>query len=192
MQQEVVKIQRVLKDNPQIYQLMKLISEIGVSKIGKITLKMLKGEIKLMRIDDIQIFQCFKENPPKPEKMKEKERYFQETGLLPSEIILDSSNRLIDGYISYLLAVQQGIERIPVRYGERQIVKAYHRPGGKIYIWELPKKLIDQVGPGEKVVVMTSKGIRIVTVKEVEEYNPDRYIDSVRLVIRKKKSETVQ
>ena len=123
MQQEVVKIQRVLKDNPQIYQLMKLISEIGVSKIGKITLKMLKGEIKLMRIDDIQIFQCFKENPPKPEKMKEKELYFQETGLLPSVIILDSSNRLIDGYISYLLAVQQGIERIPVRYGERQIVK---------------------------------------------------------------------
>ena len=48
------------------------------------------------------------------------------------------------------------------------------------------------MGPGEKVVVMTSKGIRIVTVKEVEEYNPDRYIDSVRLVIRKKKSETVQ
>lgn len=188
MQQEVMKIQRVLKDNPQIYQVMKLVSEIGVSKIGKTALKMLKGELKLLRTDDIQIFQCFKENPPKLEKMQEKERCFHETGLLPSEIILDSSNRLIDGYISYLLAVQHGLERIPVRYGKRQIVKAYHRPGGKIYIWELPKKLIDQVDPGEKVVVMTSKGIRIVTVKEVEEYNPDRYIDPVRQVIRKKKN----
>ena len=144
-----------------------------------------------MRTDDIQIFQCFIENPPKPEKMKEKGRYFQETGLLPSEIILDSSNRLIDGYTSYLLAVQHGIEHVPVKYGKRQIVKAYHRTGGKIYIWELPEKLIDQVDPGEKVVVMTSKGIRIVTVKIVEEYNPDRYIDPERVVIRKKKSAAV-
>lgn len=144
-----------------------------------------------MRTDNIQIFQCFIENPPKLEKMQEKERYFQETGLLPSEIILDSSNHLIDGYISYLLAVQHSIERIPVRYGKRQIVKAYHRPDGKIYIWELPKKLIDQVGPGEKVVVMTSKGIRIVTVKVVEEYNPDQHIDPVRQVIRKRKNVSV-
>lgn len=186
MQHNVMKVAGELECNPLIYQLMKLISEIGVSKIGKIALKMLKGELKLIRTEDIQVFQCFKENPPKPEKMKEKERYFQETGLLPSEIILDSSNRLIDGYISYLLAVQHGIERIPVRYGERQIVKAYHRPGGKIYIWELPEKLIDKVSPGEKLIVMTSKGIKIVTTKAVEEYNPDRYIDSVRLVIRKK------
>lgn len=145
-----------------------------------------------MRTDNIQIFQCFKENPPKPEKVQEKERYFQETGLFSSEIILDSNNRLIDGYISYLLAVQHGLERIPVRYGKRQIVKAYHRPGGKIYIWELPERLIDQVSPGEKLIVMTSKGIRIVTVKVVEEYNPDQHIDRVRQVIRKKKSEAVQ
>lgn len=192
MQHNVMKVAGELECNPLIYQLMKLISEIGVCKVGKIALKMLKGELKLMRTDDIQVFQCFIENPPKPEKMQEKERYFQETGLLPSEIVLDSSNRLIDGYISYLLAIQHGIERIPVRYGKRQIVKAYHRQGGKIYIWELPEKLIDQVGPGEKVVVMTSKGIRIVTVKEVGEYNPDRYIDLVRLVIRKKKNGAVQ
>ena len=191
MQHSVMKVERELECNPLIYQVMKLVSEIGVNKIGRIALKMLKGELKLMRTDDIRIFSCFKENPPKPEKMKEKEWYFQETGLFPSEIVLDSSNRLIDGYISFLLAAQQGIERIPVRYGKRQIVKAYHRPGGKIYIWELPKKLIDQVGPGEKVVVMTSKGIRIVRVKAVEEYNPDQHMDPLRQVIRKKKSASV-
>ena len=191
MQHSVMKVERELECNPLIYQVMKLVSEIGVNKIGRIALKMLKGELKLMRTDDIRIFSCFKENPPKPEKMKEKEWYFQETGLFPSEIVLDSSNRLIDGYMSYLLAIQYGIECIPVRYGKRQIVKAYHRPGGKIYIWELPKKLIDQVGPGEKVVVMTSQGIRIVKVKAVEEYNPDQHIDPVRRVIRKKKNASV-
>ncbi|MCF2570122.1 hypothetical protein I6E09_13225 [Mediterraneibacter glycyrrhizinilyticus] len=191
MQHSVMKVERELECNPLIYQVMKLVSEIGVNKIGRIALKMLKGELKLMRTDDIRIFSCFKENPPKPEKMKEKEWYFQETGLFPSEIVLDSSNRLIDGYISFLLAAQQGIERIPVRYGKRQIVKAYHRPGGKIYIWELPKKLIDQVEPGEKVVVMTSKGVRIVRVKAVEEYNPDQHMDPLRQVIRKKKSASV-
>lgn len=138
-----------------------------------------------MRTDDIQIFQCFIENPPKAEKMQEKERYFQETGLLPSEIVLDSSNHLIDGFTSYLLAVQHGIERIPVRYGKRQIVKAYHRPGGKIYIWELPEKLIDKVSTGEKLIARTRRGKRTVTVVSVEEYNPDRHIDPVRQVIRK-------
>ena len=49
----------------------------------------------------------------------------------------------------------------------------------------------DQVEPGEKVVVMTSKGVRIVRVKAVEEYNPDQHMDPLRQVIRKKKSASV-
>lgn len=37
---------------------------------------------------------------------------------------------LIDGYTSYLLAKAHGIQRVPIRYGRRQIVRASHKFGG--------------------------------------------------------------
>ena len=82
-----------------------------------------------MRIDNIKLFPCFTEHPPKPEKMEHKDRYYQEHGFFESEIILDSSGYLIDGYTSYLLAVRYGVSHVPVRYGRRQIIRAAHRPG---------------------------------------------------------------
>lgn len=187
MQQEVKEIQNILEGNPMIYQVIKIADEIGVDKIQGAASKLLKGELKGMRTDHIQIFQCFRENPPKPGKMMKKELYFNETGLLQSEIVLDNRNHLIDGYTSYLLALKHGIEYVPIRYGKRQIVKAYHRQGGKIYMWELPGVLIDRVSPGEKLIVRTGRGIRTVTVAEVEEYNPEQQIEPLRRAIRKKR-----
>ncbi len=187
MQREVVEIEKGLRNNPLIYQVMKDAFELGPDKLYKIAVKMSRGELKGMRTDHIQIFQCFKENPPKPGKIMKKEQYFNETGLLQSEIVLDSRNRLIDGYTSYLLALKHGLEYVPIRYGKRQIVKAYHRQGGKIYMWELPGVLIDRVSPGEKLIVRTGRGIRTVTVAEVEEYNPEQQIEPLRRAIRKKR-----
>ena len=100
---------------------------------------------EMMKIDEIRIYPCFAAHEPKPEKMQEKEQYFEETGALQSQIILDSRGNLIDGYTSYLLARAHGIQCVPIRYGRRQIVRAYHKPGGKPYTWELPGLLIDRV-----------------------------------------------
>ncbi len=57
-----------------------------------------------MKIDEIKIYPCFAAHEPKPEKMQQKEQYFEETGALQSQIVLDSRGNLIDGYTSYLLA----------------------------------------------------------------------------------------
>lgn len=139
-----------------------------------------------MRIDDIKIFPCFAEHSPKAEKLEQKEQYFMETGLLQSQIILDSRGNLIDGYTSYLLAVKHGIQRVPVRYGKRQIVRASHRNGGKLYTWELPGILIDRVSAGDRVIVRTERGFTAVTVVAVEEYaGPDQ--DPLRMVIKVKR-----
>ena len=62
MQREVMEIQRVLQDNPLLYQVMKIASETEVSKIQQIALRLSKGELKGMRTDHIQIFQCFRES----------------------------------------------------------------------------------------------------------------------------------
>lgn len=140
-----------------------------------------------MRIDDIKIFPCFAEHPPKVEKMLQKEQYFSETGALQSQIILDSQGNLIDGYTSYLLAVKYGVQSVPVRYSKRQIVWASQKRGGKLYAWELPGLLIDRVHIGDKVIVHTCKGIRRVTVATVEDYSGTETF-KMAISIKKRKS----
>lgn len=88
------------------------------------------GKVFDIPTDAIKIYPCFASHSPKAEKMEQKEQYFAETGLLQSQIILDSRGNLIDGYTSYLLARAHGIQCVPIRYGRRQIVRASHKPGG--------------------------------------------------------------
>ena len=121
-------------------------------------------------LEAIRIYPCFTEHPPKAEKMERKEQYFMETGLLQSQIILDSKGNLIDGYTSYLIAKAHGIQSVTIKRGKRQIVRVRHKSGGKLYTWELPGTLIDQVSVGDKVQVHTQRGIRTVRVAAVEEY----------------------
>lgn len=123
-----------------------------------------------MKINDIKIYPCFAANSPKAEKMEQKEWLYAESGMGEFDIVLDSGNYLIDGYCGYLIAQSKGLTHIPVRYGRRQIVKASHKPGGKLYAWELPGLLIDRVSAGDKVLVHTQRGIKVVTVEVVEEY----------------------
>ncbi|MCM1235073.1 MAG: hypothetical protein NC489_33660 [Ruminococcus flavefaciens] len=144
------------------------------------------GKALIISTDDIKIFPCFAEHPPGADKMQSKARYFSEKGLLQSSIILDRENNLIDGYTSYLLARQQGIRLVPARYGKRQIVRARHKPGGKLYTWELPENLIDRVSAGDAVLVHTHKGVTVVMVAAVEEYQLQEHTGQIRPVIRKK------
>ena len=135
--------------------------------------------------DEVKIYPCFAAH--EPEKMQRKERYFEETGLLQSQIILDSQGNLVDGYTSYLVARAHGIQCVPVRYGRRQIVRASHKPGGKLYTWELPGLLIDRVSAGDKAVVRTERGARTVIVTAVEEYAGNEP-EPLRMVIRAKRA----
>ena len=148
-----------------------------------------EGE-KIMKIDDIKIYPCFESHSPKAEKMEQKEQYFAETGLLQSQVILDRNGYLINGFTSYLLAKRHGIQIVPVRCGKRQIVRASHKPGGKMYSWELPWILIDRVHTGDRVIVHTERGVQAVTVAAVEEYAGNEP-EPLRMVIRVKKADRV-
>ncbi len=143
-----------------------------------------KGKADIMRTDNIKIFPCFAEHPPKLEKMEHKDQYYQEHGFFESEIILDSSGYLIDGYTSYLLAVRYGVSHVPVRYGRRQIIRAAHRPGGKLYAWELPGILTDRIKIGDRVPVQSGRCVRVVTVAALEEYG-QQAAEPLRMALRK-------
>lgn len=140
-----------------------------------------------MMIDEIKIYPCFEEHPPKAEKYEIKSWQYARSGLEEFDIVLDSQNYLIDGYCGYLLALEHGLSHISIRYGKRQIVRAYHKQGGKLYAWELPGLLIDHVSVGDKLIVPTQRGVRVVTVAAVEEYRPEEYPEPLSTVIRKKK-----
>lgn len=144
------------------------------------------GKIVDVPLSAIQIYPCFTEHPPGSGKMETKAQYFSETGFFQSDIVLDMQNHLVDGYTSYLLAKQSGMKHVPVRYSKRQTVKAYHRPGGKLYEWELPEKLVDRVSSGDKVLVHTKDGISFATVAAVKQYRPRECTGTLQMVIRVK------
>lgn len=146
------------------------------------------GKVFDIPLAEIQIDPCFAETPPNPLKMKRKAYYFKETGHFHSDIVLDEDNNLIDGYTSYLLAKQSGMECVPIRYGKRQIVSAYHRQGGKLYERELPEWLIDKVSPGDRVLVHTEKGFHFVTVETVEPYKPRKNTKPLRMAVKVRKA----
>lgn len=145
----------------------------------------IRREIKqaTMRIDDIRIYPCFAAHPPKPGKVERKEWQYAKSGLAEADIVLDSNNYLIDGYIWYLLAKSYGLTHVPIRYGRRQIITAAHKIGGKLYTWELPGMMVGRVHPGDKVKVHTCRGIRTVRVAGVEEYAGEP--EPLRMVIRR-------
>lgn len=142
-----------------------------------------------MLLKDIKIYSCFWVCPPSEGKMEEKRQYLKENGRFQSEITLNSANYLIDGFTSYLLARECGIMEMPVRYGRRQIIRARHAPDGKLYAWELPQRLIDQVSVGDMVAVHTKRGVRCVTVAAVEEWIPQEGVGRLNKAIKRKKTD---
>ncbi len=62
-------------------------------------------------------------------------------------------------------------------------MRASHKPGGKMYSWELPGLLIDRVSAGDMAIVRTERGVKAVTVAVVEEYAGNES-EPLRMVIR--------
>lgn len=144
-----------------------------------------KGGCRML-LKNIKIFPCFWETPPGDGKMEKKRQYLKENGAFQSEIVLDGDGYLIDGFTSYLLARERGLVDVPVRYGKLQVIQAYHRPGGQLYTWRLPKALIDQVSVGDRVAVHTRGGVRCVTVAAVERHIPQSGTRRIRTALRRK------
>ena len=125
-----------------------------------------------MLVNDIKIFPAFWEVQPSDRKMKKKRRYFKKHRDFQSDIVVDEEGYLLDAFTSYLLAKEYRIVEVPVRHGEWQIIRAYHKPGGDLYAWRLPEELTGQISVGDKVDVHTKRGVQCVTVASVERFIP--------------------
>ena len=120
------------------------------------------------QIKDIIISEDYKNTVPGENKMQRAIQKYEQTGLLPTNIIINDKNVLIDGYITYLLAVLYGVEQLNVYRGYIEVVEAVHYTGSpKSYMWSVPLGLYGRIQPGNHVIVRTTQGVRRVLVKSI-------------------------
>ena len=138
-----------------------------------------------MLLSDIKIFPAFWEVQPSDRKMEKKRQYLKKHRDFQSDIVVDEDGYLLNGFTSYLLARELRIVDVPVRRGEWQVIRAYHKPGGRLYRWRLPEELTGQISVGDRVKVHTKKGVKCVTVAAVERFIPQNGSQRLKMVLER-------
>lgn len=82
----------------------------NISILSKIINRPNEGEI--VKINNIQIPYKFTE--PNKNKLLKRENYYKKYGYFKSTIVLNKNNVLVDGYTTYLLALNNGYEYITI------------------------------------------------------------------------------
>lgn len=80
-------------------------------------------KVKLIRLGkgnfkSIRVSRAFIDNPPKPEKVIEKMLRFSRESEL-DDILVDEDMWLVDGYCSYLIAQQVGVDFVKIKQIKR-------------------------------------------------------------------------
>lgn len=119
-------------------------------------------------IDQIIIPVAYKHTSPSESKMLQAKQYYEKYGVISNEVILSENDVLLDGYISYLLAIEKGITEIPIKRRHLEIIKAIHPGRTKEYVWKVPFEIQGKIKIGDTVNVPTCYGIQRVQVVGVE------------------------
>jgi len=133
--------------------------------------------LKNFPIENIIISEDFKRTQPGSRKMESAEARYQQTGELPAIIVINDENVLIDGYITYLTALNHGIVAADVYRGWEEVIEAVHGQQDHIFKWRVPRHLVGMIKPVDKVLVTTAKGVKRVRVVNVMRY---QYTDQSR------------
>ena len=136
-----------------------------------------------MKIKNIGIPKKYKENPPSTNKMISYRDYYNKHGEFKSQIVIDG-NTLVNGYTTYLLCKEFGIESIDVvsvnyRKSPTVYIFGYHPEDAsrKEYVWRLQKDLETglnydcEIEAGDIVPVQTKRGDTNIVVTRVQLLN---------------------
>lgn len=140
--------------------------------------------LKNFQVKDIIISTDYRNTLPGIAKMERAEQRYLQEKTLPTNIVINDENILIDGYIVYLLAVEYGITEIDVYRGHAEIIEAVHSADSiKKYKWRVPSRLIGTIEVNDRVLVSTSTGIRCVRVTDViRQQYPDQNVGKKQVV----------
>lgn len=129
---------------------------------------------KHIKVSDIIITDDFKASVPSIHKIDRCRKFFKKNKKIDKKILLDSDNRLLDGYIRYLVLVENNVEYTTVNvlnenyYGnETFYVFGRHPCSVKEYVWRLPPEKLDDKNKyhiGKKVLVKTKRGTKVIEI----------------------------
>lgn len=153
-----------------------------------------------MKLSKIIIAKAFKENPPAEQKLDNCRTYFKDNGKLDRDIVVSHDNVLIDGYVGYLVLMENGIKEANVHitdialykqsksYHNSETVYVYGRHSGKQgeYVWRISPqtKNVDLLKVGGRAMVKTKYGNRVVTVTNVRTLKEPPVKGDVKKVVR--------
>lgn len=124
-------------------------------------------QIESFSLKDIIISEDFSSTTPAAMKLDKVRGYVAEHDKLPAYIVINNDNVLIDGYCTYLVALELGADRVPVKRGYVELIEAKHHAGQQCFIWRVPERLLGQIKAGDKCIVRTARGARRVRVERV-------------------------
>jgi hypothetical protein len=130
--------------------------------------------IKTMNMSDIIITNSFAITTPCRKKMEACREYYNQHNRLDKNIIVNSHNVLIDGYIRYLVLRENNIKEtsVEVKYKQAPITYVFGKHPGidKEYVWRMKVSSTPDDIPvvGQQVLVQTKHGLSTVEVTRVE------------------------
>lgn len=137
-------------------------------------------------LNDIIIPKKFKESRPRADKVTKVYNHFMQFGKLDKPIVVNRQLELQDGYIRYLVLKMNAFTHADVVIQDKSVyVWGKHKPTGKEYVWKLPHHIAIQVGniyPGERLVVATRYGKKVITVTRVTVSSDDPVEGRIRSV----------
>lgn len=129
---------------------------------------------KYIKVSDIIITDDFKASVPSIHKIDKCRKFFDKNQKIDKKILLDSDNRLLDGYIRYLILVENNIEYTTVNvlnenyYGKETFyIFGRHPCSVKEYVWRLPPEELankDKYCIGKKILVKTKRGTKVIEI----------------------------
>lgn len=144
-----------------------------------------------MKISDIKIQESFKATTPSDKKLQKCREYYKKYGSIDREIVVNKNSYLLDGYIGYLVLMENSVEDVEVisinqNYVNKTIyVFGCHGGNDKEYAWRMSKKAkADNITVGSNVLVQTRFGIKTVTVTRIEALYLPPVATPVKRVIR--------
>ncbi len=165
-------------------------------RIGKEKVDAKLGNIERLNMSDIKVPMAFRRAFPSEEKMQACRDYYQQKKCIDREIIIDANNYIVDGYVGYLVLLENNIRNTRViriveekknyKNSPTMYVFGHHPHGGKTYVWRMVSKTQNPewLRIGAKMLVNTKRGTKLVVVDDFKELSEPPVSMPVKKVIR--------
>jgi hypothetical protein len=185
------------------------------SNIAKLYLRIkIKQEVISMRkikLSSIVIREQYAQSHPGEEKMAECRKFYNERKQQDRYIVINNDHILIDGYIQYLVLLEQGIDEAEVVISRRRKPKWHRKPEAalynapttyiygrhyradnntysKEYVWRVPNTWIgftDGLYIGDTIIVRTKYGNKPIEITRIEVLDKPPVDTPIRKVCKK-------